>query len=238
MRRLNTIKRVVVFQPLIYVIGLLITGGLWGGKLMAQDQSQWPNSVSSMAIFLPGDGVRIRVWDLYQQRNTENLNSDYPINPDGFIVMPLVGQVMVKGVTPLELQNELTRRFQSYLEMPYVLVSPLIRITLQGAFNKPGVYYAEPNSSVWNAIALADGPNGFCNLSRMRVERGGKVAIPSNVFYKAYENGASLEETGVVSGDQIIGPQQSGINLYFFINLVNLFATIVLLYLRITTGTW
>ncbi len=204
----------------------------------AQDLSQWSKSVSKLTIFQPGDAVRIRIWDLYQDRSTADLGQDYPINPDGFIVMPLIGQVRVKDVTPFELQNELQQRFAAYLKMPYVLASPLIRITLQGSFNKPGVYYAEPSSSVWNTIALAGGPDGTCNLSKMRVERGGRVAIKPGKFFKAYESGSSLEETGVESGDQIIGPARGVLNIYFFINIINLFATIILLYLRIRTGQW
>jgi polysaccharide export outer membrane protein len=231
-------KKTLVFQPLMGIIFISFFCILFSEIANAQDPAQWTKSVISMAIFKPGDGVRIRVWDLYQKRNTTDLNNDYPINPEGFIVMPLIGEIRVKGVTPHELQKELQKKFQAYLDMPYVLVSPLIRITLQGAFNKPGVYFVEPSSSVWNAIALADGPNGQCNLAKMRVERGGKVAISSGTFFKAYESGTSLEEAGVESGDQIIGPLHRGLNIYFFINLVNLFATIVLLYLRISSGTW
>jgi polysaccharide export outer membrane protein len=231
-------KRGLVFKSLMMVIFCIFLGVFAPGKGMAQNNSQWTNSVTGLTVFKPGDGVRIRVWDLFEKRDTEDLNSDYPINPEGFIVMPLIGEVRVKGVTPLELQKELEKQFRAYLEMPYVLVSPLIRLTLQGAFNKPGTYYAEPTTSVWNAIALADGPKVGLNLTGLRVQRGGKVVIPAKKFYKAYENGLSLEEVGVESGDQIIGPMSGGLNIYFFINLVNLFASILLLYLRISTGNW
>lgn len=199
---------------------------------------QWSESARSLTVFQPGDAVRIQVHELemkdYGVRNL-NLSGDYPINPEGFIVMPLIGQVKVKGYTVYEVMEALKERFVQYLKKPYIYVRPLIRLTLQGAFNEPGAYHVDPSSSVWDVVELAGGPDKECDLSKMRVERGGKVVI-SNVL-EAFEQGISLEEVGIESGDQIIAPVRGGIGLATLMTIFNLFASMVLVYLRLKQGT-
>jgi polysaccharide export outer membrane protein len=201
------------------------------------NQFQWSNSVRSLTIFQPGDAVRIQIWELYQEeRRNLNLSGDYPINPEGYIIMPIVGEIRVKGLTVYELMQALEEKFTAYLRNPYIHVRPLIRITMQGSFNEPGAYRTDPQSSLWDLVALAGGPDQRCDLRKMRVERGGKVVI-KNVL-SSFEKGISLEEVGIESGDQIIAPPRGGLNLGFFIGIVNLFASITLLYLRLQSGHW
>ena len=201
------------------------------------NKPQWSESAKSLTIFQPGDAVRIRVWELYQEENKNlNLSGDYAINPDGFIVMPIIGEVKVEGLTVYELMQTLDTKFREYLKNPFIEVRPLIRITLQGAFNRPGAYLVDPSSSLWNVVALAGGPRGDCDLKRMWVERGGEVVIKSVLH--SFEKGYSLEEIGIESGDQILAPARSRININFFVGVTNLFASIVLLYLRLKSGHW
>lgn len=212
--------------------------GPWTTATIAQTtEFQWSKSAKSLTIFQPGDAVRIQVWELFQegQRNL-NLSADYPINPDGNIIMPLIGQVRVKGLTVFELMQTLEEKLKAYLRNPYVSVRPLIRIVLQGAFNRPGSYRADPSSSLWDLIAQAGGPNASANLKNMSAERGGKTVIKK--LLKAFEEGHSLEEVGIESGDQIIVPARRGFDLQFIIGLINLLASVVLLYLRLRTGTF
>ena len=197
---------------------------------------QWRKSVRSLTIFQPGDAVRIAVWDLQSlQKQYLDFSRDYPINPEGYIIMPIIGEVKVKGLTLYELSQTLEERFKDHLSAPLVYVRPLIRITLQGAFNKPGAYHADPSSSLWDVVALANGPGPGCNLPRMRVERGGKIAIRSVLEY--FEKGISLEEVGIESGDQIIAPRRGNINIHFLLALVNFFTSLALLYIRLRSGT-
>ncbi len=218
---------------------LLFLGLFYTEYSLAQSagKPQWSESAKSLTIFQPGDAVRIRVWELYQEENKNlNLSGDYAINPDGFIVMPIIGEVKVEGLTVYELMQTLDTKFREYLKNPFIEVRPLIRITLQGAFNRPGAYLADPSSSLWNVVALAGGPSGDCDLKRMWVERGGEVVIKSVLH--SFEKGYSLEEIGIESGDQILAPARSGIGINFFIGITNLFASIVLLYLRLKSGHW
>lgn len=195
----------------------------------------WSKTAGSLTIFQPGDAVRIQVWELYSEGgNTElgrNLSRDYPINPAGYIIMPILGEVKVKGFTVYELMQDLQKKLSEYMRNPLVYVQPLIRLTLQGAFNRPGALRVPPSSSLWDVIAIAGGPRGDADLSKLSVERGGRVIIDD--MLASFEKGYSIEDIGIESGDQIVAPTRSRINFYTLISIINLLTSIALLYLRL-----
>lgn len=220
--------------------GIILATLLIAANGYTQDNTkyQWSKSASRLTVFEPGDAVRVKVYELdltqFGVRDL-NLSNDYPINPEGYIIMPLIGSVKVKGYTVHEVMRALEDRLSEYLNNTYVYVRPLIRITLQGAFNKPGVYHVDPSSSVWDVVKLGGGPNGGAQLARMRVERGGKVVIPK--VLEAFEKSISLEEVGIESGDQLLVPDGGGLSLTTLFTLFNLFASMVLVYLRLKSGS-
>ena len=196
----------------------------------------WRKSASSLTIFQPGDAIRIQVWELYEQETNLNLTGDYPISPEGTIIVPLVGEMKVKGMTVFELMQALENKLRAYMRNPLVYVRPLIRLTLQGAFIQPGAFRVPPTSSLWDVIALAGGPRGDCDLEKLRVERGGEEIMSD--LLESFESGYSLEDIGIESGDQILAPSRRGITMGTIIGFLNLIMTTVLLYLRIRYRTW
>lgn len=199
--------------------------------------SYWTKSAKSLTIFQPGDAVRIRVWELYrEQTQAFQLSGDYPINQDGFIIMPLLGELKVQGLTVNECMNMLTEKLKMYLHNPYVEVRPLIRIVMQGAFNRPGSYRVDPSSSLWDLVAEAGGPAANCDLRKMVVERGGKVVIKD--VLQSFENGYSLDEIGIESGDQIIAYPRGTMDINTWLMILNLVTSVALLYIRLRFGTW
>ncbi len=198
-----------------------------------QDSFQWRKSAKSLTTFKPGDYARILIWDLSQTRDgvrTLDLSNNFSINPDGNVVLPLIGEVSLKGLTPYEASQILKEKYKAYMHNPYIHVRPLIRLTLQGAFNKPGSYLIDPEQSLWDLIAMADGPDGDCDLEAMWIERGGEIVTES--LLKSFEEGYSLEEIGIESGDQILAPRRRHWNLNLLLTVFNLVATFALIYIR------
>ena len=226
--------RIVIqyFMPLFIMFGC---PSLKPGYCQTRTDYQM-RSARSLTIFQPGDAVRIQIYQLFGEGENFDLSRDYPINPDGDIIMPLIGQVRVKGLTVYEVMQTIEERLNQYMNNPYVLVRPLIRVTMQGAFNRPGSYRVDPENSLWDLVSLAGGPTANCDLEKMKAERGGKTIIPD--LLEAFERGYSLGEIGIESGDQIMAPGRRGFDFNFFIGLFNLLASIILLYLRLRTGSF
>ncbi len=220
---------------LIILCIVLAASFIFSVNSFAQDEGsfQWRKSAKSLTTFKPGDAISITIWDLYQTREdvkTLDLSGQYPIYPDGSVVLPLLGEVQVRGLTAFEVSQLLTDKYKAYFRNPYIYARPLIRLTLQGAFNQPGSYLVDPASSLWEVIAMAGGPDGGCDLDRMWVERSGEIIMEN--FIQSFEKGHSLDEVGIISGDQILAPHRRAWNLQTALMIFNFMSTIALIYLR------
>ena len=157
------------------------------------------------SIFQPGDAISIEVIEIELQAgrdaNTFNINKDYSIARDGTIYMPLIGKLKVVGLDQEGLTALIAEKYSAYFSEPFITVTPLIRIVLMGAFNRPGSYRIDPEASLWDLIEMADGPGDGCDLNSISVVRGGEIVIDNLLM--SFEQGHSLKEIGVRSGDQI-----------------------------------
>jgi polysaccharide export outer membrane protein len=105
------------------------------------------------------DVLEIVVW-----REPE-LSRVMPVRPDGFISLPLVGEMEAAGKTPAELRDALTSALGPYLKDASVAV--LIReingprFSVLGEVARSGTFPLRGAMSVTQAIATAGGPNEF-----------------------------------------------------------------------------
>ena len=101
-----------------------------------------------------GDKVHIDVF------GEGNLSGDYIVAPDGMITLPLAGQVAAAGQTIPQLrQAVVTTLSHGYVQDPNVTISSvdLRPFYILGEVNKPGRYSYEPNLTVMEAVATAQG---------------------------------------------------------------------------------
>jgi protein involved in polysaccharide export with SLBB domain len=191
------------------------------------------NQGRSSNEFYPGDAVRITVLEIGRgtEGSTLNLSGDYKINSMGYIMLPLIGNVIVVGQDRVSLAKQLVELYSPYLKEPYITTMPLIRVTLMGTFNKPGSYRLSPESSLWELIEMAEGPSENCDLNSIRVERGGRVLLKN--LLEQFEKGHSLEEIGIRSGDQIIAKGKSNLGFREIMNYSYFLMTAVSLYFSI-----
>lgn len=190
----------------------------------------------SSRVFKPGDAVRLTVWELRWATDGKGLqfdfNSDYPIDGEGKIEVPVIGEVRVTSHTEKTLAEHLRELLAPYFaEPPVVVVEPLIRVTLIGAFNRPGSYLISLRRSLWDLVDLAGGPSKDADLPKLRVDRGGQVAKAS--LLSGYEQGISLRELGIRSGDQVTLPARGGFTARDFFDYARFAMSVAILYLQI-----
>jgi protein involved in polysaccharide export with SLBB domain len=189
---------------------------------------------SGASDFAPGDGVRLKVWrdiSLADQGSVQNLglNDDFVIDSRGYITLPIIGEVRAVGHT----RRSLARAIEDSLSIraARVMCSPLIRVTLMGAVNKPGSYLIEPKESLWGLINDAGGPSNSADVKKIYVERSGKIIV--NNLLEGFEQAHSLEQIGVRSGDQIYVPGRSNFNFRTVVDYATLSASFVVLYFQL-----
>lgn len=66
----------------------------------------------------PGDQLNIVVW------HNADLSGQVPVRPDGRISIPLVGDVVAAGKTPMALADELKSMLKPFIKDPLVTVTP------------------------------------------------------------------------------------------------------------------
>lgn len=118
----------------------------------------------------PGDVVEIAVASMPELRQR------IPVQPDGTIIIPMLGAVMAAGSTPLELQDRVETAFAAKIlrqRMPdgrerIVLLQPgdvttavveYRPIYVSGDVLNPGQYAYRPQMTARHAIALSGGPS-------------------------------------------------------------------------------
>ena len=104
----------------------------------------------------PGDILRIRVFQV------EDLSRTVRVGEDGFIMVPLLGQVFVHGLTTSRIEMMLAHEFeQRYLQNPQVSVFieeyESKQVTVLGAVRNPSVYSIRKPENILAMLAKAGG---------------------------------------------------------------------------------
>lgn len=108
----------------------------------------------------------------------EPLSGLYRVNPDGSINFPLVDRVMVEGLTPNEIADELQRRLKDgFIRSPSVSVFVKEynskKVFVLGEVKAPGTFVYSSGMNIVEAITLAGGFLGSANVNYVIVTRHG-----------------------------------------------------------------
>lgn len=180
---------------------------------VAAAPSQPTPAVSSYRIN-PGDELEIYVW------GEERLQRMLRVLPDGTIAFPLVGQLMVAGRLPQEVETMVNQRLSSQYrgEVPFVTVSVRdpagMQFSVIGKVRSPGSFKAGRYLNVLDALSLAGGPAEFANLDSVLVisQRGDQqtaATVRLNGLFRAGANQQDIARANLVQimpGDVIIVP--------------------------------
>ncbi len=191
-----------------------------------------------------GDVLSIQLWAYPEitppvQQDTNNIKaSGYPIDIDGNIQLPLVGQVHIAGKTLAETNRYLRSQFAKYLKTPDVVVRVLSyegkRFFVNGQVVKSGQYTLNDQPiSVYTALGLAGGVkpetgdntniqlirnNQVYNLNTIELEKKGyslhKLLIqPNDTIYVNVKQDQKLYVMGESNRNQALSLRDQGMTL-------------------------
>jgi protein involved in polysaccharide export with SLBB domain len=186
--------------------------------------------------FGKGDAVRLTVWQPWSLADTKgggiDFNGDYLIDSRGYVRFPVIGEVKVVTHTVETLAEELKSLLAAYMKEPVIVVEPLIRVTTLGALRRPGTYLIKPDASLWELVDLSGGPADDADLKRFWIERSGEK-VKENLL-SGFEKAYSLEELGVISGDQLFLPNKKRFEFRTALEILRFTLSVLNLYLLIT----
>src|SRR5450631_1942918 len=163
------------------------------------------SAASSQFTLGPADIIHVNVW-----KNTD-LSQTVTVGPDGFISLPLLGDVHVAGTTANQLAKDLSSRLSAYVVSAQVTVSVVeIRsrqVYVMGQVGKPGGYPLISPITVLQLIAQAGGLGTFANRKGIIVLRG-TGANPQRLSfnYVAAIHGDNKQNIVLQPGDTVIVP--------------------------------
>ncbi|HPI93875.1 MAG TPA: polysaccharide biosynthesis/export family protein [Deltaproteobacteria bacterium] len=150
------------------------------------------------------DLLEISVW------GEQNLSRQVTVRSDGFISLPLVGDVEAVGKTPPQLKADLESRLSKFIKDPrcaiIVLEPRSKRYFVQGQVTRPGQYTLDQELMLTQVIPIAGGFTEFADESNVVILRGeGDKKIRMEIDYSRIVKGKA-EDVPIKPGDTIIVP--------------------------------
>ena len=121
----------------------------------SQEKQGTPDKPIDDANYLigPEDVLDIHVW------KEDALTRAVPVRSDGMISLPLINEVYVLGLTPLQLRAILTEKFKQFVDNPTVTVvvteANSFKVFVSGQVRTPGVYRLRSETTLLQIISLA-----------------------------------------------------------------------------------
>ena len=151
------------------------------------------------------DVLDIAVW------RDPDLSRVLPVRPDGFISLPMAGEIQAEGRTPSELEGMIKQKLLPYVQEPKITVIVRevnsSRVFVTGEVAHPGAYPLRGRVSLLQALALAGGLSEFANSNGIVVIRqgdkgGGRIAAHyGDILSKGGRGDVVLQ-----AGDTIVVP--------------------------------
>ena len=154
-----------------------------------------------------GDLLEISVW------NHPELTKEVSVRPDGWISLPLAGEVFSFGMSPGALSDTIREKLLQYIKDPHVsvIVSKYRskKILVIGEVKKPGSYQYEGGLTAFDAIGLAEGYNTHAQLKSILVVRDPYLKPVFYVanLYKVIHDGNMRENVSLLPGDIVYVPE-------------------------------
>jgi polysaccharide export outer membrane protein len=172
------------------------------------DYASLPDPTASPYKVRPGDVVHVRVL-----RN-ENTTGTYTVRPDGFISMPLGGEIRISGLSTEEARQQVVKRLSKFIEDAQEMISVSIdqvrgiRYSVIGEVNRAGMFESQSYVTLLEALANAGGltvyaqPEGVYVLRRAEKKQ---LRIPVS-YTQTVKDPSGNRNFYLLSGDVVVVP--------------------------------
>jgi polysaccharide biosynthesis/export protein len=162
----------------------------------------------------PDDLVQITLYNIPEQEARATPRTVIlRVSQQGVIVVPLIGELPVKGMTTGDVERELHKRYAKYIRTPQVgvmITEYRQRVSVMGAVQKPGVFELTGPKSVIDMLALAGGVTERAG-NQVHVYRqdnqGGRQSMVIDLMLLANSAGVMADDKSAVA---LNSPLQAG----------------------------
>jgi len=176
------------------------------------------------AVAQPADGYRINGGDLLHISvyGEQNLDKDVPVQPDGGIAFPLVGNLNARGMTLKELQGKIAANLRESQYFPNLTDNEVTvsmvkatgnSVSVVGQVKAPGTFAYDTQLDVMQALSLAGGLTPFASKSKIKILRRDQAGTQTAILfdYGDVEDGEQLEKNILLRGGDVVVVPQAGL---------------------------
>jgi polysaccharide export outer membrane protein len=170
------------------------------------------------------DGYQINGGDLLHISvyGEQNLDKDVPVQPDGGIAFPLVGNLNVRGMTLKELQGKIAANLRESQYFPNLTENEVTvsmvkatgnSVSVVGQVKQPGTFAYDTQLDVMQALSLAGGLTPFASKSKIKILRRDQAGIQTAILfdYSDVEDGEQLDKNILLRGGDVVVVPQAGL---------------------------
>jgi polysaccharide biosynthesis/export protein len=155
----------------------------------------------------PNDLIEVEIYEM------ENLKRTVRVNAAGAISLPLIGHLIVGGLTSQEVEQLIASRYsEKYLQNPQVSIFikefTTDRITIEGAVGRPGIFPLTGKLTLLRALAMAGGFGPIANTSQVIVYRVAENQTREHAVYDIEKIRAGKADDPPIQGDDLIVVQR------------------------------
>jgi polysaccharide export outer membrane protein len=193
--RAGRIARLLLLVPRALPIGLVVCSMVAQVGCLGPVTSREYKASDVPTEFLLGseDQIEINVW------KNPDLSRVTLIRPDGYVSMPIIGDIQAAGLTADALAAQITERLKGYIQNPSVSVNVKelnsYSVFVLGEVTKPGKYQLKSYVTVLQAISMAGGFTNYASKNRLQV-----VRVIESPGHKRQEIHIPLRYDDLVSG--------------------------------------
>jgi len=158
----------------------------------------------------------VRDWIAVEIFQVEELNHEARVNTEGFISLPLIGNLKVAGLTAEETERLIEKKLgENFLQDPRVTIFvkeyESQKITVEGFVRSPGIYSLTGKTTVLQAIAMAKGALRLADQKKIVVFRtvADNRVVGYKIDVKKIRTG-EIKDPFVQNKDIIVVPKHGG----------------------------
>jgi polysaccharide export outer membrane protein len=167
-----------------------------------------PAAINLPPGYVVGDSdvLHINVW------KEQDLTQTVVVRTDGKISLPLINEIMVSGMTPLQIQELIAEKLKSYINNPQVTVTVTDirskKAFITGEVLRPGSYSLNAQTSVLQLIAQAGGFTPFAKRDSIVILRteDGKLTRMKFQYKEVVKGNKAEQNIDLHPGDTVVVP--------------------------------
>jgi polysaccharide biosynthesis/export protein len=194
------------------LLGLAAAAAICAGSAAAQD------------AVTTDEGYRINGGDLLHISvyGEPNLDKDVPVQPDGGVAFPLVGNLNARGMTLHALQQKIAANLRESQYFPNITDNEVTvsmvkatgnSVSVVGQVKQPGTFAYDTRLDVMQALSLAGGLTPFASKSKIKILRRDQAGTQTAILfdYSDVEDGEQLEKNILLQGGDVVVVPQAGL---------------------------